>query len=351
MRLFTAPHWLETSLSCWPASLGHQIVTLPLTEESHARCVIGRRAMSRHGGLVQSRVLAFNQSLDTAWDQVFVEYNGFFDADPAHFPALLERLLERLKHDPHWDEFRLAGLTSRDAQATIHLGNQYGLDVRVVDTRPTFARQLARDRMKGSTLFGLSANTRAQIRRSRRLIISTLGPIQLQHATSVEQSIQWFDEAGSWHRRRWGDRSGRKSSSGFDNPAFVRFHHALIRSAHPSGQVRLWRVSAGSKALAWLYNFRIDQVEAFYLGSWDPDLDPGMRAGLIAHQEVMDACLEEGVETYDFMAGDSRYKRQLANESSELHWLIMQRPRWRFTVEDQLRKLKHWLLRDRLPET
>jgi CelD/BcsL family acetyltransferase involved in cellulose biosynthesis len=297
--------------------------------------------MKRHHGLLKSRVLALNQALDASWDQVFVEYNGFFDSDPTCFSDLLWQLVKQLEEDLWWDEFRLSGLTAEDAESAIRLGEQRGLVVRVVDRRPTFARSLAEDRRRGDLLAGLSANTRAQIRRSRRLITSVLGPIQLDCAQSIDESRCWFDQIGLWHRQRWGAQMGQPSSSGFDNPAFVHFHHTLIQSAFPADQVRLWRLSAGGHTFAWLYNFRVDQTEAFYLGAWDPDLDPSMRAGLVAQQTVIERCLQEGLETYDFMAGESQYKRQLANEVSDLYWLVMQRPRWKFRIEEYLRRMKH----------
>lgn len=343
MSLFTSQHWLDASKDCWPQALGWQVIALETEDARTGSCILGRGLLKRHSGMLSSRTLSLNQSLDTAWDQVFIEYNGFYLAEPGSFSNLLSALLHRLNDDAHWDELRLAGLRQVDARLACQLAKAQGLKVRVLDQRPSFARSLNDARAQGTILGGLSGNTRAQLRRSRRLIESIHGPVRLLRAKSTSQAVAWFDEIGPWHRLRWTTNSGLKSSSGFDNPAFVRFHHTLIRSAFPAHQVRLWRLLAGDRTLALLYNFRWDATEAFYLGAWDPELDPAMRAGLVAHQMVMDECLREGLDRYDFMAGDSQYKRQLANQESELIWLTLQRPCLKFWIEDRARSLRDQL--------
>ena len=43
---------------------------------------------------------------------------------------------------------------------------------------------------------------------------------------------------------------------------------------------------------------------------------------------------------YDFLAGDSRYKRSLSNRQEELIWVVVQRPAVRFAIERGFRRLK-----------
>lgn len=333
-------HWLDVSQKCWPHRLGWKAMRIQDREGRKALCLLGRRSLRRHAGLIGSNVIALNQSLDPAWDQVFIEYNGFSGTSGASFADLLNDLLNQLSRDSAWDELRLAGLKKSDSTLACRIAEEYGLKARVFDQRPSFARNLLADRSQGTVLGGLSANTRSQIRRSRRLMESTHGPVQLDCARSAQEALTWFEAIEPWHRQRWGAQPGRIGTSGFQNPAFIHFHQTLIRSAFADRHIRIWRLSAGARVVAWLYNFRWDSTEAFYLGAWDPNLDPAMRAGLVAHQMVMDQCLEEGIEIYDFMAGDSQYKRQLANQESELIWLVLQRPRLKFCVEDRVRSFR-----------
>jgi hypothetical protein len=344
MSAFTTPNWLKTSQICWPADLGWARYSLSIRDGETAECLLGRRSVRRHGGLLGANVIALNQVLDPQWDQVFVEYNGFTGSGSAEYPALLNALLTDLIRDPTWDEFRLSGLEEDRAQATVRLALDFGLKARKIDVRPAFSRDLRSDRPNGSILSGLSPNTRSQLRKSRRLIENRLGPLELTHAQTTDQASQWFETMAPWHRNRWGAAAGssRTSTSGFDNPAFVLFHQTLIRQAFEEDQIRLWRLSAGGRVLTALYNFRVAGVESFYLGASDPSLAPDLRTGLVAHLSVMDRCLSEGIEVYDFMAGDSQYKRQLSNRQTELTWLVLQRPRLKFTIEDKLRDLRLW---------
>lgn len=338
--MFTEAVWLETSLNCWPLDLGWSHWRNDSAQRVAGHCLLGRRTLRRPHGLFSSRVLSLNQSLTPEWDQVFVEFNGFFDASASCFPVLLSQLLNDLSGDPDWDEFRLSGLRATDAEPVTELARRLGARTRTLDRRSAWHRQLHDDREVGSILPGLSSNTRQQIRRSRRALESAFGPIQLLAADGTSEAQQWFSAIAPWHRQRWSPAGASTGSSGFDNPSFVKFHLDLIGRAFEQNQIRLWRVLSGDRIIAMLYNFRVAESESFYLGATDPSVDPGMRPGLVAHQCVMDRCLSEGLEVYDFMAGDSQYKRQLSNRQEELVWLVLQRPHWKFRLEDGLRALR-----------
>jgi len=193
MSIFTSYHWLQTSQTCWPADLGWAKVCLPVDDGDPAVCLLGRRILRRHGGLLRSKVIALNQTLDPLWDQVFIEYNGFTGRSSLDFSDLLRTLLTDLIRDPSWDEFRLSGLPEDRAQATIQLAHHFGLKVRQTDLRPSFSRRLQEDRPNASVLHGLSSNTRAQLRKSRRLIETRLGPLELAHAQTADQAVEWFE--------------------------------------------------------------------------------------------------------------------------------------------------------------
>ncbi len=341
--MFTEPGWIETAQECWPTELGWRHWRSARGQRHSGHCLLGCKTLRRHHGLFRSRVLALNQSLDPYWDQVFIEFNGFYGDSPSQFKNLLNDLLNEISGDPDWDELRISGLRVNDLNAVTELARQHGLRTRMVDRRPAWHRQLHEDRRAGSILPGLSSNTRQQIRRSRRALENAFGTIELKTAKETSEALQWFDAIAPWHIQRWSAPDGASGSSGFSNPFFVNFHRALIRRTFDRDQIRLWRMFSGDRLIAMLYNFRVSGTESFYLGATDPTLDPGMRPGLVAHQSVMDRCLGEGLEIYDFMAGDSQYKRQLSNRQEELVWLVVQRPQWKFRIEDSVR-----VMRDRL---
>jgi hypothetical protein len=336
---FSDPFWLSACDRTWLGAVS------PLPWGSSAACsvgplaLLGRRSLTRHHGVLSSRVIALNQSLWPEWDQVFIEFNGFFGQSRDRFPELLERLLSDLARDAAWDEFRLSGLQSPEFEAACALASGFGLDVHLFDERPAPYRDLCGDRASGDVLSGLSSNLRSQLRRSRRRMTESLGALELDCANSPQQAWEWLEVLAPWHRARWSSADGR-NRSGFDNPAFLAFHQALIDEGFNSDQIRVWRLKAGNTTVCILYNLRARTTECFYLGAANPTLDPAWRAGLLGHVEVMNRCLQEGMDFYDFMAGEARYKRQLSNACETLYWIDLQRKRKRFVVERLARSLK-----------
>lgn len=336
---FLQSFWQETCEKVWPESLGWTAWRRSSTQspEGVVTAFLGRRTVMRHRGLVPSRVVALNQTVFENWDQVFIEFNGFFGEPRKRFSANLQTLIEELCADKDWDEFRLAGLQQSEYEAAWALSMQHGLRARLIDQRIAPYRHLLPDRSAGSVLSGLSSNLRSQLKRSQRKLEETLGPLVLEHATDALQAWDWLGQLAPWHQARWRNPNGT-DSSGFSNPSFVQFHQVLINQAFERDCVRLWRLRAGNHVISIVYNLRTETTESFYLGAVNPDVDARFQSGLLAHVLIMDQCLREGLEFYDFMAGDSRYKRQLASGAETLYWIVLQRPRLRFFVEDFLRR-------------
>ena len=60
----------------------------------------------------------------------------------------------------------------------------------------------------------------------------------------------------------------------------------------------------------------------------------------MTHVLCLRACSELGLAEYDFLAGDQRYKRELATEVREILWADMQRPGPRRTAYGAVRRLR-----------
>src|SRR5690606_14565455 len=88
----------------------------------------------------------------------------------------------------------------------------------------------------------LSRNRRWQIRRSIRHYEQTAGPLDCQSAQSAEQALEWFEQMGELHTRRW-NRDGLAGS--FANPIWVEFHRRLIGRAFDRQEIQLLKITAG----------------------------------------------------------------------------------------------------------
>ena len=345
--LFLSAAWLQASLDAWDGMARYDVVEVAQEGRPPVWAVIGRRTEVRHG-VLPVRVIALNQSGIPSLDQPWIERNGFYGGTPETFGRHLALLLERLELDPGWDELRLGGLLESHAHDALYLAARGGLACRLEFEQPSFNVDLRKVRTEhgGDYLAMLSANTRQQLRRARRHAESALGPLRLEQAASREDALKWFDASGPLHRRRWGGASDDPYSSGFDNPAFVAFHRRLIEIAFEGGGIQYLRLCAGDAVLAYLYNFVADTQVHFYLSGIDYGIDPSIKPGMLAHWYAIEHNLAAGMEVYDFLAGDARYKRSLSTGRDRTLWLVLQRPRWRLQLEGFARRMKRTLVGD-----
>lgn len=164
----------------------------------------------------------------------------------------------------------------------------------------------------------LSANTRAQLRRSLRAY-ATLGTVAIRRAADTGEAHRFLDALGRLHQASW-QRRGRQGA--FAEPHFAQFHHALIDRALPRGEVELWCVSAGAATIGYLYNFQYrGRVMAYQSGFDYAVAERRAKPGLTCHHLAIERAVEEGRSCYDFLAGDDRYKRSFSNAACRLHWL------------------------------
>jgi len=341
---FLSDAWYRACIESWTGRARFRHVGLPGTAGEHGQRVaalMGIWTELRHG-LLPVRVRALNQSAVPALDQPWIEHNGFFGGRPEDFGLHLEALLRALEPDPRWDELRLGGLAGAHADEARRIAGRAGLVARVVLTQPSFQVDLdaVRERHAGDYPAVLSANTRQQLRRSRRLAERVFGTLRLEPARSADEAHGWFDATAPLHRARWRADRAEPYASGFDNPAFVDFHHRLIGHAFGSGAIQYMRLTAGDRTLAYLYNLVHAGHVHFYLSGIDYAVDEGMRPGLLAHWLAVEHNLAAGHGLYDFLAGDARYKRSLSTHQDRMQWLVLQRPRWRLRLEDIGRHLR-----------
>jgi len=170
-------------------------------------------------------------------------------------------------------------------------------------------------------LAGLSANTRAQLRRSER----AYGPVAVRPAADVDEARAFLETLAVLHQARW---TARGQPGAFANPAFRRFHAELLARAVPRGEAALLRVSAGGAVIGYLYNFMYrGRVLAYQSGFDYAAAPPRAKPGLTCHRAAIVQAAREGMAAYDFLAGGDRYKTSLADKSATLHWLEVA-PRW-----------------------
>lgn len=342
--VFRSAAWFRSCIETWGDRAAWRVLESTTDQGRTAWSLLGARTEIRHR-VLPVRVLALGQAIDDALDQPWIEQNGFLGCDPGDFATHMGQLLDRLAGEHDWDELRLGGMSEGDAREAMRQAERVGLSVRLAIEQPTFDVDLddVRSRHGGDYLAALSANTRQQLRRSRRHAEQTLGRLMVERAACTDEALDWLDRTAPLHRARWTGNSGETAASGFDNPAFVAFHRRLISHGFETGAIEYLHVKAGETTLAFLYNFVACNHVQFYLSGVDHGIDPAMRPGLLAHWAAIEHALEGGRFSYDFLAGDARYKRSLSTGSGRTLWLVLQRPRWRLRLEQAGRLAKRAL--------
>jgi CelD/BcsL family acetyltransferase involved in cellulose biosynthesis len=332
---FTAWSWIGVWLDTLPPTVqprllqarrGGQIVGLALVVDGPPRQRFGLRFCST----------AFLHATGRPeLDILTVEHNDFLldrDHAPAARAAMLGHWLAQLRGVT---EVTLPGLAGGGWPADT--AQTSGRKVTREDwVRRSYAVDLPAVREAGGDFLKLlSANTRAQIRRSMKEY-GRLGALTLEAATTVAQGLDWLDRLAALHQAHW---VAQGEPGAFSNAFFTRFHRTLVERHLLEGGVQLLRVAVGEQDLAYLYSFVRGGRVYFYQSGLEYGLiEKHARPGLVAHVLAAQHNAAQGHRVYDFMAGESRYKVNLATLDEQMTWTTLRTPAWRFDLEAALRR-------------
>jgi CelD/BcsL family acetyltransferase involved in cellulose biosynthesis len=262
--------------------------------------------------------LWLGESGERGLDDVFVEHNGLLvHADAA--PDVPKLCLEAMLHLPIAPRRRRGGrrliLSGVSGALERDLKSAGG---HVIQRRAMVAPRVDYADVTGEYLGSLSANARYQIRRSDRRYAER-GRLAITRADDLATALAWLDALAVLHQRTW---IRRERPGAFANPRFTAFHKSLIARGFPRQEIDLLRVTAGDHVVGYLYNFRHQNRVATYQSGFDYDAaGPHEKPGLTSHRLAIEFYRAAGFRTYDFLAGDHRYKSSLANASETLVWL------------------------------
>jgi CelD/BcsL family acetyltransferase involved in cellulose biosynthesis len=250
--------------------------------------------------------LFLNETGDTRLDFVFVEHNGL----------LLRRgaanvLVAALKKAAETKPVVLSGV----GPAHVQSARQAGL---VVEHRARLDPVVDLVGLRGTYLDSLSANARAQIRRSMRLC----GPdLTLTRAPDANTALAWFGRLVELHQAAW-RRRGKPGA--FCRRDIVNFHEQLLRAAVPVGHADILRIAAGPAPIGYLYNFlHVGRVYCYQSG-FAAFADAKVKPGLMSHALAIEHYRGKGARIYDLLAGPARYKATLAPSGGEMmHWITL----------------------------
>jgi CelD/BcsL family acetyltransferase involved in cellulose biosynthesis len=329
---FTSWSWIGSWLASLPPDKTPELLSARSNGELVGLALLGRQRARRHC-FVNSRGLHLNASGDPVADAIAIEYNGFLVRRDNSTPVQQAMLDHIVSAEADWDEFYLPGLTSAPVGIELAPGTSYR-----VEHKPVYLVDLERVREKsGDYLAVLSQQSRYQVRKSEKAC-AKLGSITLDAASDLRQALSYLDSLKALHQPYW---IARGQPGAFASEFSNRFHHQLVSRAWGRGEIQLLSVSLGDKVLGYIYNFvHRGHVYNYQTGIDYSLLEGSVSPGLVCHARAISHCAAQGLELYDFMAGEQRYKRAMSTCSSQLGWGVLQRDRLRFRAEDALRRVR-----------
>jgi len=327
---FLSWQWVKAWLISFSPDV--KLLVAKCEEEVVALALVTEKGEVRHG-LLRSRVLRFGRTGNPIEDQIWPEYGGILIAD-GHQDTLPAQLVEYLCRQGGWDEIELAATPDQELEkyqisplisVEKWSAPSYGVDLDCLSAN------------QQSFSSSLSRNTRYQINRCRKRYLKR-EQLRFEVLNTFDSIESVWPLMADLHRQRW-DHTPEKS--GFSNPGFVGFHKRLIEAACTMGLVEVCVLWQGDRFIGGLLNYLYKNRVYFYLSALVQEQDAHLKPGLLLHSYAIEDYLSRGFDFYDFMGGDSQYKRSLGTEHCVLRTLSLQRKSNMLMAERGLRRLKN----------
>lgn len=319
--------WVENWLACVPRRAAPHLAVVSDTSGPRAAFVLGRRFHVRNR-IVPTRAMFLNATGNTCFDSVCIEYNGLVGSD-----LPLDHLIDVLPSD--WDELYMPGIDEAALGGVLTSRETSAYHVRIDKRVPVYYVPL--DHVRASDYASLlSAQTRRQLRRAQR----DAGEATVEVATRIDHALDIYDELCALHNASW---QAKGFPGAFSNRWFAGLHRRLIERRLLHGDIQLVRVRSTAGTIGCLYNFVHGGRVLQYQSGFARFSDPHMKPGFVCHCAAIEHSAAAGLAAYDFLAGAARYKRSLSTDVGSLSWVRVQRPRFRFAVEEKLRRLRSFV--------
>lgn len=162
----------------------------------------------------------------------------------------------------------------------------------------------------------LSSSRRYFLKRTLKAFEQWAGKeLVLRRASTPAELDQGFDILVDLHGQRW-QHAGRQGV--FSSERFTRFHRTAMPKLLASDNLELLWLCKGDRPLAAVYNIVWNNKVYFYQSGRCTDVPSKVRPGIAIHIYAIQDSIRRGRTKYDFLAGDTRYKQQLALAETRL---------------------------------
>lgn len=253
-----------------------------------------------------------NQMGNSECDQVWIEFNDIICIERFKGECIKLFISEMLKQSSI-AKFSISMCSAPEAWTQAAQNKNYTIQM---DKTPGYRTSLENIGCVEDVLRGMSRNSRNKVNRAIRDAESIFGMLSIKKYEKAEAE-KFLNRLGIFHKKQWMDTP---LGSGFTNKYFVEHHKTLCCDFFDS--VDMLEVKAGDTSLGLSYNLIHNNRVYFYCsGINDNTKRDKLKPGYIMHTLLMSYYGNLGFGSYDFMAGDSQYKRSLSSEKYNLYTL------------------------------
>lgn len=300
------------------------------------------RRWVRHRGAIPMRRIESLATGEAEVDEIGSDYVGCLAArDPGNAVAKAIARVLLSGELGEWDELRMPALNGEDA-AWRGLAEALRASGVAVRTRQTgVAPYISLAGSWDDYLRALGSSSRYIVTRSLRELDAWAGSDgwELRRATNESELADGMLALRALHAERWGAEG---HAGVFASQRFARFHEDVmprfLRGADGVSLDLAWLVVRG-EPIAAAYNLVYRGKLYFYQSGRKMVLPKAVRPGIAMHALGIRRSIESGLREYDFLAGASRYKRDLALASRPLTELRAVAPNLRARAVDLLRTM------------
>ncbi len=337
---FLSWEWISTWLETLPGDERIDLIVGCINDEPVLAYFLGNRQFTRRG-FFHYRLASLNATGDEYLDELTVEYNGVL-AIPQLQIDVIQEIINRDVGE--WDELYLPGLAGDLCAEIDRLRNDAGQCFIIDVEKDSKSHYVELDKVRSANMDYaslLSSNRRQQIRRSIREY-SKSSEIRVNVALTSGEASQMLEALAELHQREWTQR-GKEGA--FANSYFRDFHSALIQKYFDSGVIQLVHIHTDQVTIGYLYNFIHEGNVLFYQSGFNYMESNHARPGLVSHYFSVLLNTELGHRRYDFLAGDSQYKKSLATNAERMMWVRLKKKNIRSWVEGSARSAYRQLKR------
>ena len=154
-------------------------------------------------------------------------------------------------------------------------------------------------------LRGLSKNKRQQLRAETKRIMERPA-VEIRRCETEDQLPEFLDALFELHHRRWHDKG--QAGAFNEQPQEAAFYRRFTRVALRNGWLRLYGLLDGGDFKAVQIGYVYRNVFHQLQEGFDPAYLHG--AGNVLRTRVIETCINEGIEAYDFLGEMSEHKRR-----------------------------------------